>query len=161
MQLCFIRHAEAVPRGEGDINADADRQLTDLGQEQAKKLAAALQRIGLSIDLVLTSPLLRARQTAQGLIDHWNGDKPELRECPELAPGGKIKKLARTLLKFEAKSIALVGHMPDLSGHTGWLIGSKKTQIDFEKAGAALIACKDAPDKGAGELLWLITPEWF
>src|SRR5262249_1281613 len=122
------------------------------GFAQARALAPALQQHGVRLEVVLTSPLLRARQTAEGLLEHWPDPKPELRQCDELAPDVKSSKLARFLRKLRKDSVALVGHQPDLSAHVAWLVGSKKAQLDVAKAGIARITCSDEPDKGTGVL---------
>ena len=161
MELIIIRHAEAVPRGQSDVNADADRALTEHGHAQAHALMPALQGRVARLDVILTSPLLRARQTAEDLLERWPDPKPALRQCEELAPDAKPGKLARVLRKLRKEWVALVGHQPDLSAHIAWLIGSKKAQLDLAKAGIARITCAESPDKGTGTLVWLITPEWF
>ena len=161
MNVYLIRHAEAVPLELSGVNADADRPLTPHGHAQCRALAPALLRRGVVLDLVLSSPYLRCRQTAQGLLDHWNESKPRVEECEYLAPDGKAGKLARELRKLKPASAALVGHMPDLAELTAWLIGSKKTRLDFDKAGVACVSFDDLPDKGTGCLLWLVTPQWF
>jgi phosphohistidine phosphatase len=160
MNLYIIRHAEAQPLGEGGIEDDADRSLTTTGQAQCERLAAALQRQGVRLDRILTSPLLRARQTAEGLLQHLAGPRPELHICDHLAPGGKRRKLTRFLCGLGAQSVAIVGHMPDLGLYAGWLIGSRKAQIDLAKAGVACIHFEGAPEKGAGALIWMVTPQW-
>jgi phosphohistidine phosphatase SixA len=58
-------------------------------------------------------------------------------------------------------AVALVGHMPDLAEFAAWLIGSRKTQLDLDKAGVACIRCQEGLDKGDGMLLWLVTPQWY
>jgi phosphohistidine phosphatase len=161
MLLYIIRHADAVPQGKGDVNSDADRPLTEKGRAQSHALAKALQQRGVHLDVILTSPLLRARQTAEDMVDVWEGHKPEVQICEELAPGVKPGKLARALRKLKREAIAVVGHQPDLSAHLGWFVGSKKTRTDMAKAGAARVNFTEAPDKGSGELVWLVTPEWF
>jgi len=161
VDLYFIRHAEAVPRGTADVNNDVDRPLTERGQVQSRSLASALQRCKVRLDVLLTSPLLRARQTAEGLLDAWPDPKPELRQCDELAPDAKVSKLARALRKLRKESVGLVGHMPDLAADVAWMIGSKKLQLDLAKAGVARVACAEPPDKGSGVLVWLVPPEWF
>lgn len=160
MELYLIRHADALPLGEGGVMEDAERPLSDTGKAQVKTLAAALQRHGVRPGVLVTSPLLRARQTAEELIKHWTGPPPTVQECPELAIGGKAKKLARFLRDLDGNAVALVGHQPDLCELAAWLIGSRKTQIDLAKAGAAGITCPDGPAKGTGTLLWLVTPAW-
>ena len=161
MDLYLIRHADAVPVGEQNVIADEERPLTDVGEAQARTLATGLQRQAVRLDLVLTSPLLRARQTAEGMLRQWTLPTPAMQVCSELAPGVRSKKLARVLRDLEGQAVALVGHMPDLADHAAWLIGSKKTQLDLAKAGVAHIVIADKPDKRSGTLVWLVTPEWL
>src|SRR5688572_15418001 len=108
MKILIVRHAEAVPLEASGVNADADRPLTAQGHVQCRALALALQRQGARLDLILTSPYLRARQTAQGLLDHWTEPRPRVEECEDLAPEGKASKLARVLRKAKAENVALV-----------------------------------------------------
>jgi phosphohistidine phosphatase len=160
MDLYIIRHADAQPLGEQGIRDDADRPLTVAGQAQCGSLAAALKRQKINLERLVTSPLLRARQTAEGLLKELEAPQPELHTCDHLAPGGKRRKLTRFLRGLSAQSVAVVGHMPDLNFYVGWLIGSKKAQVDLAKAGVACIHFEDEPRKGTGVLTWLITPQW-
>jgi phosphohistidine phosphatase len=102
MDLFIIRHAEAQPLGEGGIQDDADRPLTAEGHAQCGPLAAALSRHGVRLDRIITSPLLRARQTAEGVLEDLTHPKPELHISDHLAPGGKRKKLTRCLNGLDA-----------------------------------------------------------
>lgn len=158
MNLYLIRHADAAAPAEGA--SDADRRLTDTGRSQCQQLAAALQRRGVALDLICTSPLARARETAENLLRHWT-TPPELKVSELLAPAFRRKKLARQLRALGKDNVALVGHEPDLSHLAAWLIGSRKAKLDFAKAGAAAIVCDSQPGKGEGRLLWLVTPEWL
>ena len=160
MDLYIIRHAEAQALGEGGIKDDADRPLTEAGHAQCGPLAAALQRQGVRLERVVASPLLRARQTAEGLLQNLAPPTPELHLCDHLKPGGKRRKLTRFLYGLGGNAIAIVGHMPDLSFYAGWLIGSKMAQIEIAKAGMVCVHFEDEPDKGAGVLHWLVTPDW-
>ena len=161
MELYLIRHADAAPLGENNVQNDADRPLTTNGHQQAKSVAAGLQSKGIALQLILTSPLLRARQTAEGIVKAWTGTPPEIQICDELAPGKRPRKLARALKELEQETVALVGHEPDLSGWTAWVIGSRKAQIALAKAGIAHVSCEDGPAKGCGTLLKLLTPDWL
>jgi phosphohistidine phosphatase len=161
VDLYFIRHADAIPLGEGGINNDEDRPLTDEGRAQSRALAAGLKRLDVRLGTVLTSPLVRARQTAEDLVKEWGSAAPDIRVCDQLAPGAKAKRLARFLRELDGQSLALVGHMPDLAEHAAWFIGSKKAQVDFAKGGVAFIRCSDEPRKSSGMLIWLATPEWM
>jgi phosphohistidine phosphatase len=161
MDLYLIRHADALPVGEGGANEDMERPLSKEGEIQTRELAGFLQRKGIHLDKLVTSPLVRAQQTAQGILASWTGTPPELVLCKELRPGGKRGKLARFLLKLEGDALALIGHQPDLGALAGWLIGSKRTQIEIAKAGFAWITCSEIPRKASGSLQWLVTPQVF
>ena len=160
MNILLIRHADAVPR-EGSDLPDEERPLTDEGKAQCRKLTETLLRRGIEPGKFVTSPLLRARQTAEGLLEHWPEPKPELVVCNALAPEGKDKKLVRFIRGLDSERVTLIGHAPDINEFMGWLIGSKKTQIQLAKAGAALIECEAGPAKGGGILVWLVTPVWY
>jgi len=160
MNFLLIRHADAVPLGEAGVTEDEDRPLTEKGQAQCRPLARALHRMGVKLGMIISSPLLRAKQTAEGLLQHWEGEKPEVQIANALAPGRKRRKLAKLLLPLEAETVTLVGHMPDLATLTGWLMGDKKVQIDIAKAGAAYLVGDTGPTKGGAMLTWMVTPEW-
>ncbi len=162
MELYLIRHAEAHPRTSDDSQQDAARTLTDAGHAQAQELAVALQKREVHLEQVVSSPLLRARQTAERIMEGWKTPLPELLLCDELAPdSAKMRRVNKFLLKISANAIAVVGHMPELAEFAAWLVGSKKVQIEIAKAGVARIDCDGISDKGSGTLTWLITPEWF
>jgi phosphohistidine phosphatase len=161
VELYLIRHADALPLGEQGVTDDAERPLSTKGAKQAAEVAAGLQRRGVKLDLLLTSPLVRARQTAEALTRQGAPLVTELQTCEELAPGTKRKKLARALLATAKDVVGLVGHQPDLGEFAGWLLGDSKAQVEFAKAGVAYIRCKEMPRKGGGALLWLVTPEWL
>jgi phosphohistidine phosphatase len=160
MKLYLVRHGDAAPLGEGGVTEDADRPLTETGRKQAQALSAALQKHDVRLGLVLTSPLRRAQETAQTLLDGWAPPVPELRECEYLAFDGKRRKLAKFVEELGSDSVALVGHQPDLGDFAAWLIGSRKVQIELAKGGCAHILSDDEIAKGSGALLWMLTPEW-
>jgi phosphohistidine phosphatase len=161
MDLYLIRHAHALAVGEQGITNDADRSLSPEGIEVARKLGRTLHGKNVEFGLVLTSPLLRARQTAEEMLTAWGSAAPALQECPDLEPGMKPKRLTRFLRVRVKPVVALVGHQPDLGRCAAWLIGSKEAQIDFAKGGVAHIVCADRVAKGDGVLVALLTPEWL
>jgi phosphohistidine phosphatase len=161
MELYLIRHADALALSDAGVADDGDRPLSDEGKAQSRALAVALQKHGVRLDGVVTSPLLRAKTTAEELLQNWTGPMPSMQVAEELSPGFKAKKLSRFLRELNLESIAIVGHQPDFADYLGWLIGARKAQIDLPKAGVAAIHLPDGPDKGAGVLLWLLTPAWF
>jgi phosphohistidine phosphatase len=161
VDLYVIRHAEAHPLGEGGIATDEERPLTEAGQARARQVGQGLQRRGVRPELVLTSPLVRARQTAEQLLAGLSQPAPELRLCQALEPGSRRRKLARAVNDLGKERVALVGHQPDLGEWVAWLVGSKKAHLDLAKAGVAYVRCDREADKGAGALVWLAPPEWL
>src|SRR5262249_37531481 len=95
VDLYLIRHAEATPPGEGGVTEDADRPLTLKGEAEAKTVASGLHRKGITLSAIVTSPLLRAHQTADAILRNLPEPAPELKVCEELAFGGKRRKLNR------------------------------------------------------------------
>jgi phosphohistidine phosphatase len=161
VELYLIRHAEALPVGEDGIVGDEERPLSEAGRAQCRALSEALQRLGARFETVVTSPLVRAKQTAELLLAGWPAPVPELVECNALRPGGKRKKLARFLLGLGTESAAMVGHNPDLSVFAAWLIGAKEAQVELAKGGVARIDTDGSPGKGAGTLAWMLTPDLY
>jgi phosphohistidine phosphatase len=161
LQLYLVRHAEAVALGEDGATDDAERSLTPLGEEQAKRLAGGLLKHGVHLQTIVCSPLLRARQTAEGMLGGLSDPLPQLQVSKELVPGGKCRRLSRFLKKLNAEHVAVVGHQPDLGEFAAWLIGSKKARIEIDKAGVAIIVCDPRPAKGKGLLTALLPHEWI
>jgi phosphohistidine phosphatase len=161
MDLFLIRHAEAAPLGEGGVTEDSERPLTEMGQRQAAAVGQMLARHDIRLDALVSSPLVRAQQTATILLAKLGKPQPELLTTEELSPGAKPRKLAKFLREVTGERIGLVGHMPHIAVWAGWLIGAKKCQLEFAKAGVACIFCGDMAGKGLGSLQWLVTPEWF
>jgi phosphohistidine phosphatase len=160
MNLYLVRHADAGNRQEwaGD---DAERPVSPLGRRQAQALAAALRDRGITLDVVLASPLVRTRQTAEELVP-VTANGAGVQPSDLLAPGQlRRRKLSKFLAGLGAKSVALVGHDPDLPEFLGWLMGTDPEQVHLEKGGVALVRFEDAPGKGEGVLAWMVTPDWF
>ena len=160
MELYLIRHADAAPVGTHGIRDDAERPLTDIGHKQARDLGDGLRKRDIKVEKLVTSPFLRARQTAEDILQDWPDPKPELILCEDLVPDGKPRRVARFVRDLKGEHIGLVGHMPQLGILSGWLIGDKDAQINLAKAGVAYVTC-DEPRKGVGTLIWLVTPEWL
>lgn len=161
MELYLIRHADAVSLEAAQVATDEERPLSELGQVQAQRIGQTFRAQRLRIAFLIASPLLRAKQTALGLVPALAEPPQQMLICPELAPDGKPRRLARYIRSLHAGTVALVGHQPDLGALAAWLIGSKKAQISFAKAGVACIHSDEYVSKGTGELLWHITPDWL
>ncbi len=160
MLLYLIRHAEAVERGSPGAGRDFDRALTPHGHAQTRALADAFARLKLTVDEVVSSPLVRAYQTGAGLLDVWRpGARPVTHDA--LSPERlKPAKLSEFLAGVPGDAVAVVGHMPDLGAYAEWLLGAPSGAIQLAKAAAACIEFKGDPIKAGGKLHWLIPPEW-
>jgi phosphohistidine phosphatase len=161
MDLYLVRHADALPPGTNGVETDEERPLSERGRAQAAILGLALKKKGISLELIVSSPLVRSLQTAAELRAALELTEQQMETREELAPGGRPKKLVRYLNGLQVNSIALVGHQPDLSLYAGWLMGEKDVHIHFAKLGTALVRVEGAPAKGTGTLMWLIAPEWL
>lgn len=154
MDLYLIRHAEAVPHGELH---DAARPLTDLGREQARRLGELFARHHIQFDAIVTSPLVRARETLDGLLPALPEPAPQSLIYDEIGAAMRPRRVAKFLAKTGGTTLGIVGHEPTISVFLAWLIGSKKARVPMAKAGVAKLVC-DSLKKGGAELEWLITP---
>ncbi len=158
MNLYVFRHAHAADINGETILTDEERPLTEKGWHQVDVIAKALQLLQIPLQIVLTSPLKRAKETAEGLCSRLSNLNLEPIVTPKLTPGTASKKVSKMLLGYEEEHVMIVGHEPDLSTHTAWLIGSRKAMIKLPKAGLVCVNCV-APGKGLCELEWLLTPK--
>ena len=155
MNLLLIRHATAVPRGTAGI-PDAKRPLTEEGQAEFLVAARGLVRIVQRPDVLLTSPLLRARVTAEIAARAFDLGKP--RREPALARGSVDAIVAALKPHPAGATVALVGHEPLLGELLARLLGaSPDARLAFEKGGAALVDLPDGPSS-AGRLVWFLGP---
>ena len=155
MQLYFLRHGIAA-EGEDWLGDDAARPLTDAGRERVELTAQAMARLGLKFDKILTSPLVRARQTAEIVARRLHAvDRFE--EETLLSPGFGPKELSEILRERPSeRPLLLVGHEPDFSHTIGHLIG--EARVVCKKAGLARVdLCDGQPLRG--DLVWLIPPK--
>lgn len=162
MRVILVRHAEAVNVGDDGVATDFDRHLTPHGREQAAKLAEAFAARGVAPSVVVSSPLVRAMQTAEPLLRLLAMTTGEPMVCDILAAGAmKRRKLTKYVEGLHADVAVLVGHNPDLSEYLAWLIGAGDDAVPLEKAAAAAVRFDGELGKGQGAMEWLITPGWF
>jgi phosphohistidine phosphatase len=153
MKLLILRHATAVPADTPDL-ADEDRPLTGRGRKRFTKAARGLAEIIDPPDLLLTSPLERARETARIAGKAW---KVTPTEEPLLAGGTPEAILAAVAQHPESSVVAVVGHEPDMSRLLSHVVGGNGDRLPFKKGGAALVEFPDGA-AGAGRLIWFMPP---
>jgi phosphohistidine phosphatase len=152
--LYLVRHGRAEAAAAGQ--ADADRRLTDSGRTELARSVQALVRLGVRPDRVLTSPLVRARQTAEILHESLAESQP-LIDVEGLASGVSADDMAKAIeASFgRATSVLVVGHMPDLADLVSWL---SRAYASFEPGAVALLELDDTMAKGEARLVWCLSP---
>jgi phosphohistidine phosphatase len=158
MELLIVRHAIAFERDRQRWRDDGARPLSPSGISQSRKAAAGLKEFSKAPDRLLTSPLVRARQTAQILTDvaGW----PQAEETPELSPGGAALAVLTLLRQDRGKVVAVVGHEPGLGALlTACLLGEDGAlTIEMKKNAVACVSFDGSPSAGGAVLKWLATP---
>ena len=158
MMLYVMRHGIALEIGEQGIVTDEDRPLSSEGRERTREIAEGLRALGLDIDLVATSPLPRAEQTARIAAERVGGS-PKVVLCEHLRPGGRAADLILWLRKQSARSIVIVGHNPDLGTVISRLAtGTERMSVNLKKAGVCCLSFDGPLLEGAGVLEWLLPP---
>jgi phosphohistidine phosphatase len=148
MEIYFLRHGEADwPNWK---KSDDERPLTKHGKKEMHEIAKFLKRVKADPDLIVTSPLPRASQTAEVAAEHL---KLKCRKDKSLSPGFGRRELEGILKKYPADSLMVVGHEPDFSHIIAQLTGG---EVKLSKAGVALVELDRSWRNG--RLLWLIPP---
>ena len=156
LELYLIRHGVAAERGE-DFPDDSKRPLTNGGISRLRKEAKALDAIGVAIDHIITSPLVRTKQTADIFAESLKS-KPSVSQSDALAPAGTTTAVVQELAKHMRKGrIALVGHEPNIGELAARLIGARMP-LEFKKGAICRIDFEVFPPKGIGQLRWFVTP---
>jgi len=160
MNLLLVRHAIAADKDEWAKAGEDEhaRPLTRDGRKKFQKCAAGVTALLPAIDLLATSPLTRATQTAEILADLYGGLKHT--HVGALAPGKKPADVLGWLRSHKsAETIALVGHEPDMGTLACWLLtGLQESFIVLKKGGMLLIDFEKELRPGRGKLRWMMTP---
>ena len=157
IDLFTLRQGEAGNRMTV-VEKDSERPLTPEGRAEMQKIAKSLKGVGLQTNRICTSPLRRARETAE--IAAKILKIPILEAWDELKPDGSKPALYRKLARLENNSrLILVGHEPYLSSMIGEIIGTTSTRIVLKKGGIGKVRITSFTPRISGELRWLLTPK--
>jgi phosphohistidine phosphatase len=159
MRLIIVRHGIAEFRNVSSGN-DEDRKLTAEGLEKMRLEARGLRAAGFVPDVVWSSPLVRARQTAETLLETFDAQVP-LITTHDLAPGGDRGSLFRGIVKYSktVPSLMLVGHLPsigEIAGELSW--GSPDHYFNLEEGGVCVIDLENCQGELNGSLFALLPP---
>jgi phosphohistidine phosphatase len=161
MIMYLIRHAIAEQRDSGSEQEDSHRPLTDEGRKKMRKIAQGLKELGLQIDLVLTSPYLRAADTARIVAKKFDLARDKLIQVDDLSPVGQADRLVNEISKKygQVENIALVGHEPSLSQLISMLLSGDPTlPIDLKKGGVCRLSVEVLQYGRCATLEWLLAP---
>lgn len=159
MNIYIIRHAIAIDEGTEGFE-DSERPLTDNGRKKMRQIARGLRALGVGVDLIISSPYVRARETADVLADVLRM-KQKAAISENLLPLGDPDLLISEINeKYSVDSIAIVGHEPNLSTLTGLLISENaKVSMTYKKGGVCKLTTDDLHHSRTATLEWLLTPK--
>jgi phosphohistidine phosphatase len=160
VNLYLLRHGIAVDPGSPGYENDSERPLIPKGERRLREAAAAMKKLGLSFDLILSSPFTRAKQTAEIVAEELKLKK-RLEFSDELAPGGSSRALIQKLNGWEPapENVLLVGHEPGLSRLISLLVsGGTDAAIEMKKGGLCKLEAGELRHGRCAQLAWLLTP---
>ncbi len=159
MKLILIRHAKAGERDQRRYPDDRLRPLTSEGRREQRLVARALRKLSIGFDHLLTSPLVRARETAEITAREmkFGGD---IAEIALLGEDFSIDGLIKSLSRFSPDTtVCCVGHEPDLGKFAGALLHQDgDVSLDFKKSAVLGIEFPNKPARGSGTLLYFMRP---
>jgi len=154
MNLILIRHGIAIEHNDPACPAEAERYLTKEGLDRTREAMAGLRALDVEPDAVLSSPYVRALQTAKIASEKLGFDAKRIEQTEILLPSGDPEALWRLLAKRGVETVACCGHAPNLDEVIAHAVGAESAFTALKKAGAACIAF-DSPRAGRGRLQWL------
>ena len=160
MKLYILRHGEAAEPGDPKFANDAERPLTPKGIQRTKLLAYTLRQMEISFDVIFSSPLVRARETAE-IVERGLRLHGRLEFTDHLAPAGDMEKLLVQIhgLRPAPENLLLVGHEPYLSSLISLLsTGGPNLSLTLKKGGLCRLAAEQLRCARCASLEWLLAP---
>jgi len=158
VNLYLVRHAIAVPHYMAGYEEDSQRPITNKGRAKMREIAHGLKVLGVCPTVIISSPYLRARQTAEILRDVLGVAEP-LVFTENLLPLAHPDRMWEELRACKGvDSVALVGHEPNISALTNLLLGVTALQMVFKKGGVCHLTLNELDEQPRAILQWLMTP---
>jgi phosphohistidine phosphatase len=160
MNLYIIRHGIAEEQGANNNHDDSQRALTDTGRKKMYGVAEGLRAFDVELNLILSSPYLRTRETAEIVAEIFKM-KNKLVYSENLTPAGELVRLIEEINeKHLVENLAVVGHEPSLSSLVSLLLsGQPSLNITMKKGGVCCLSMEKNLSQGGGAVLeWLLTP---
>lgn len=157
MILYLVRHGIAVDRSDPKSPPEAQRTLTADGVQKTRKAALGLRAIGAKPDLWISSPYIRAAQTAEIFAEALGFNPEKIRMSDALKPAENPARLLKEIAHLRADEVACFGHAPHLDLTIAFLAGARNPFTELKKAGVACFERMSA--QGSWELRWVLTPK--
>lgn len=157
MILYLVRHGIAVDRTDPKCPPDPQRPLTARGVQKTRSAALGLRELGAKPDAILTSPYLRAAQTAEIFAEALGFPPEKIRVSEFLKPGDNPAETTREIARLRAREVACFGHAPQLDMMIAYLAGARAAFTELKKAGAACL--ERTTTQGRWELRWMLAPK--
>ncbi len=157
MRLILIRHGIAVDREDAGCPPDPDRYLTKEGTARTREAMLGLQSLDVKPEVILSSPYVRAVQTAKLAAEAFQIPERKVRRTEALLPGADPSDLLGELGKISVACVACCGHAPNLDEVLAHAVGARGAFTALKKAGAACVEV-DPDQPGTGTLHWLYLP---
>lgn len=160
MKIYLIRHSDAVEQGTSGYEDDSLRPLTKNGCGKTKKIASALKGLGVKPGIIVSSPYVRAKQTAEILAKKLKY-KQELVFSDTLTPMGSADNIISEIIeKYSVDELVLVGHEPCFSKLIGTLItGNPDLAVNIRKGSICCLSADDLRKERKAILEWFLTPK--
>jgi phosphohistidine phosphatase len=157
MILYLIRHGIAVDRTDPKCPPEPERPLTARGVQKTRSAALGLRALGAKPDVLMTSPLVRAAQTAEIFAEALGFPLDKIRVNDSLKPAGNPSEIVKEISHLRAKEVACFGHAPHLDLTIAYLAGARAPFTELKKAGVACF--EHVSSHGGWELRWILTPK--
>ena len=157
MILYLMRHG--IAEDQAPLGRDADRELTQQGTLRTAMVAKGLHRLGIAFDRIISSPYVRARQTAE-IVARVVGYEAGITFDERLVPHARLEELNELIRENnDAQSLLATGHEPSMSGFISGLCADSRLRIDVRKASVTAIAIDRFSPRPSGTLLWSLPPK--
>jgi phosphohistidine phosphatase len=158
MMIYLFRHGLAIDREDPECPPDPKRFLTRKGVEKTRAAAMGLRALGLATEMILSSPYVRAMQTAELAAEALEFPRARITQTDALLPPAHPAQLMKVLANTKASAVLCVGHAPNLDEVIAYALGAQASFTALKKAGAAGLEMESL-SPGKGTLLWLHTPK--
>ncbi len=157
MILYLVRHGIAVDPNDPKSPAEPERPLTAKGVQKTRAAALGLSVLGIKPDVLITSPYVRAAQTAEIFAETLGFSPAKIRVHDALKPAGNPAEIVKEIVSLRAKEVMCFGHAPQLDLTIAFLLGSRGAVTELKKAGVA--SFEHTATRGKWHLRWLLTPK--